>query len=47
MFDLDSISLLSVIRAMRDEGRFLSGRKLTTPPRVFLGAAENPVRAAL
>ena len=33
VFDLDSISLLSVIRMMRDEGRFLSGRKLTTPPR--------------
>ena len=42
VFDLDSISLLSVIRMMRDESRFLSGRKLTTPPRVFLGAAENP-----
>jgi 5,10-methylenetetrahydrofolate reductase len=42
VFDLDSISLLSIIRMMRDEGRFLSGRKLTTPPRVFLGAAENP-----
>ncbi len=42
VFDLDSISLLSTLRGMRDEGRFLSGRKLTTPPRVFLGAAENP-----
>ena len=42
VFDLDSISLLTVIRAMRDESRFLSGRRLTTPPRVFLGAAENP-----
>ena len=42
VFDLDSISLLSVIRMMRDESRFLSGRKLTPPPRVFLGAAENP-----
>jgi 5,10-methylenetetrahydrofolate reductase len=42
VFDLDSISLLAVIRAMRDEGRFLSGRKLTTAPRMFLGAAENP-----
>jgi 5,10-methylenetetrahydrofolate reductase len=42
VFDLDSVSLLSIIRTMRDEGRFLSGRKLTTPPRVFLGAAENP-----
>ena len=27
---------------MRDEGKFLSGRKITTPPRVFIGAAENP-----
>ena len=27
---------------MRDEGSFLSGRKITTPPRVFIGAAENP-----
>ncbi|MGD0187598.1 MAG: methylenetetrahydrofolate reductase [Roseiarcus sp.] len=42
VFDLDSTSLLAVIRRMRDEGRFLSGRKITTPPRVFIGAAENP-----
>lgn len=42
VFDLDSISLLQTIRTMRDEGRFLSGRKLTSPPRVFLGAAVNP-----
>ena len=27
---------------MRDNGKFLSGRKLTTPPQVFLGAAINP-----
>ncbi len=42
VFDLDSISLLETIRIMRDERRFLSGRKLTTPPEVFLGAAINP-----
>lgn len=42
VFDLDSISLLQTIRTMRDEGRFLSGRKITVPPRVFLGAASNP-----
>jgi 5,10-methylenetetrahydrofolate reductase len=42
VFDLDSVSLLKTIRTMRDEGRFLSGRKLTAPPRVFLGAAVNP-----
>ena len=42
VFDLDSISLLQTIRMMRDEGTFLSGRKLKVPPRVFLGAASNP-----
>ncbi len=42
VFDFDSIQLLRTIKIMRDEGRFLSGRKLTTPPRLFLGAASNP-----
>jgi methylenetetrahydrofolate reductase (NADPH) len=27
---------------MRDEGTFYSGRRITCPPRIFLGAAENP-----
>ena len=42
VFDLDSMSALEMLRRMRDESRFMSGRKLTTPPRVFLGAAANP-----
>jgi methylenetetrahydrofolate reductase (NADPH) len=42
VFDLDSIQLLHTARIMRDYGVFLSGRKLTVPPAVFLGAAENP-----
>jgi methylenetetrahydrofolate reductase (NADPH) len=42
VFDLDSSSLLETLRTMRDEARFLSGRPITSPPRVFLGAAENP-----
>ncbi|SDR63747.1 5,10-methylenetetrahydrofolate reductase [Rhizobiales bacterium GAS113] len=42
VFDLDSTSLLSVIKRMRDEGMFLSGRRITTRPRFFLGAVENP-----
>ncbi len=42
VFDLDSIQLLRIARMMRDQGVFLSGRPLTTPPRLFLGAAENP-----
>ncbi len=42
VFDMDSISMLDMLRGMRDERRFLSGRKLTEPPRVLLGAAVNP-----
>ena len=42
VFDLDSMSLLETIRIMRDESRFLSGRPITSPPQMFLGAAENP-----
>ena len=42
VFDFDSIQLLHTARMMRDEAVFLSGRKLTTPPRLFLGAAANP-----
>jgi 5,10-methylenetetrahydrofolate reductase len=42
VFDLDSTALLQTIRTMRDEQRFLSGRKITTPPAMFIGAAANP-----
>lgn len=42
VFDFDSLHLLRTLKIMRDEAKFLSGRKLTAPPRVFLGAAENP-----
>lgn len=42
VFDFDSLHLLRTLTHMRDEGEFLSGRKLSVPPRVFLGAAENP-----
>ncbi|GMG85143.1 methylenetetrahydrofolate reductase [Paralimibaculum aggregatum] len=42
VFDFDSVSLLRTVRTMRDEGVFLSGRKITRPPRMFIGAAENP-----
>ena len=42
VFDVDSLSMLKMIRGMRDDAQFLSGRKLTRPPNVFLGAAANP-----
>jgi len=42
VFDLDSVSLLELARRMRDAGTYASGRKLATPPNLFLGATVNP-----
>ncbi len=42
VFDLDSIQLLYTARLMRDQGKFLGGEALSDPPRLFLGAVENP-----
>lgn len=42
VFDLDCMSSLETLRTMRDQAVFRSGRKITTPPRIFLGAAANP-----
>lgn len=42
VFDLDSTQLIQTARIMRDEGIFLSGRKISSPPKFFLGGADNP-----
>jgi len=42
VFDMDCMTSLTMLRGMRDDGEFLSGRKITSPPQVFLGAAANP-----
>lgn len=42
VFDLDCMTSLEMLRGMRDDGQFLSGRKIKHPPAVFLGAAANP-----
>lgn len=42
VFDMDCMTSLQMLRGMRDDGHFLSGRKLSHPPPVFLGAAANP-----
>ncbi|RLB53266.1 MAG: methylenetetrahydrofolate reductase [Deltaproteobacteria bacterium] len=42
VFDIDSIQLIAMVRRMRDEGKFLSGEDIDTPPRIFIGAAANP-----
>jgi methylenetetrahydrofolate reductase (NADPH) len=43
VFDLDSPALLKIARTLRDDHQFQSGRKISFAPRVFLGAAENPM----
>lgn len=40
--DLDGIQILWILRRMRDEGKYLDGRELKTPPKYFLGAAASP-----
>ena len=42
VFDLDSMQLIHTVKTMRDEGRFLSGKEIQVPPRIFIGAASNP-----
>ncbi|HKC77312.1 MAG TPA: methylenetetrahydrofolate reductase, partial [Gaiellaceae bacterium] len=41
VFDLDSIQLLALGESMAG-GTYLSGRKIDPPPKLFLGAVENP-----
>ncbi|MBU1273767.1 MAG: methylenetetrahydrofolate reductase [Proteobacteria bacterium] len=40
--DIDSIQQIQMVAAMRDEGRFMGGAEIDTPPRMFVGAAANP-----
>jgi 5,10-methylenetetrahydrofolate reductase len=42
VFDMDSIGMLMMVKAMRDEGAVQSGDKMKVPPRFFIGAAANP-----
>lgn len=42
VFDIDSMQLVSMIKKMRDEGKFLSGEDIDEPPKFFIGAAANP-----
>ena len=42
VFDMDCMTSLQMIAGMRDGGHFMSGRKISSPPQVFLGAAANP-----
>ncbi|MBE0669484.1 MAG: methylenetetrahydrofolate reductase C-terminal domain-containing protein [Anaerolineales bacterium] len=40
--DLDGIQMLWILRRLRDEGKYLDGREIKSPPQYFLGAAASP-----
>jgi methylenetetrahydrofolate reductase (NADPH) len=42
VFDIDSIQLIQLVKRMRDEGVFPSGKKLTKAPQFLIGCAANP-----
>jgi methylenetetrahydrofolate reductase (NADPH) len=42
VFDIDSMQLISMVKQMRDEGKFQSGGDIDGRPMIFIGAAANP-----
>lgn len=42
VWDLDSISLIKMLKDMRDDKKLASGDEMEVPPLVFIGAVENP-----
>lgn len=42
VYEIDSLQLVRIARIMRDQGTYLSGRKLDPAPSFFIGAVENP-----
>ena len=42
VYDIDSMQLISLVKKMRDEGKFLNDEEIDGPPKMFIGAAANP-----
>ncbi len=42
VYDIDSIQLIHAVHQMREEGKFINGGEIKTPPKFFIGAAANP-----
>jgi methylenetetrahydrofolate reductase (NADPH) len=42
VYDIDSIQLIHAVHRMREEGKFINGEEIKTPPKFFIGAAANP-----
>lgn len=44
--DLDSVQMIWIIRKMRDEDKYLDGRNIKYPPKLFIGASTTPFSIA-
>lgn len=42
VFDIDSLQLVSTVKAMRDDAKFQGGADIDQPPSMLIGAAANP-----
>jgi 5,10-methylenetetrahydrofolate reductase len=42
VYDIDSVQLVKIVKAMRDEKKFQCGEEMDVEPRLFIGAAANP-----
>ncbi len=42
VFDIDSTQLISMVKKMRDEGKFQGGADIDEAPKLFIGGAANP-----
>jgi methylenetetrahydrofolate reductase (NADPH) len=43
VFDLNSTAVIATAKAMRDEAKLPSGREISDPPQLFIGAADLPI----
>ena len=42
VYDIDSMQLISLVKKMRDEGKFMNDDAIDVSTRLFIGAAANP-----
>lgn len=42
VWDMDSIQMIAMLKAMRDDKKLLGGQEMEVAPELFIGAAENP-----
>jgi methylenetetrahydrofolate reductase (NADPH) len=43
VFDVDSVRLVEIARALRDEKRLMNGKRVDPPPRFLIGVVDTPV----